>query len=127
MEAASAPAVPARAGSPSTGSASTSSGAEHNRRGRELTQQRRYREAIDELAAALRDRPDFALALNARGFAYLLLQDWAHAIQDLDAALRIDPNYANAYSNRAVARKATGDTAGAQADQAKARELTAKK
>jgi hypothetical protein len=55
------------------------------------------------------------------------MQDWPHALEDLDAAIRLDPNYTNAYMNRVVARKHSGDTAGAEADQAKVRELTAKK
>jgi tetratricopeptide (TPR) repeat protein len=111
----------------SAGKIDASSAAAHNQRGRELIQQVKYREAVDELTAALDARPDFALALNARGFAYVLLQDWAHATVDLDAAIRHDPNYANAYHNRAVARKATGDAAGSAADEAKSQELTAKK
>ena len=99
----------------------------HNLRGRELIQQGKYREAVDELTAAIDARPDFALALNARGFAYVLLKDWAHATADLDAAIRLDPRYANAYHNRAVARKATGNEAGAAEDESKVQELTAKK
>jgi len=106
--------------------ANSRSAAEHNKRGRELIQQHKYSEAIEELTAALRDQRDFALALNARGFAYVLMQDWPRALEDLDAALGIDPSYANAYANRAVARRGAGDIVGAQADQAKARELTAK-
>jgi tetratricopeptide (TPR) repeat protein len=104
-----------------------SSATAHNQRGRELIQQGKYREAVEELTEALSSRPDFALALNARGFAYVLLKDWPHATEDLDAAIRLDPRYANAYHNRAVARKATGDATGAAADDAKSQELAAKK
>jgi len=92
-----------------------------------LIQQGKYREAVDELTAALNARPDFALALNARGFAYVLLRDWLHATADLDAAIRLDPHYANAFQNRAFARKGAGDPAGAAADEAKSKELAAKK
>jgi tetratricopeptide (TPR) repeat protein len=120
-------ATPAKTAVASTTTPGDRSAAEHNRRGRELLQQGKYHEAVDELTAALHDQPDFALALNARGFAYVLLRDWPDAIQDLDAALRLDPNYANAYTNRAVARRGAGDIAGAQADQAKVLELTTKK
>ena len=35
----------------------------------------------------------------------------------------LNPKYANAYTNRAAARRAAGDKAGAEADQAKAREF----
>ena len=56
------------------------------------------------------------MALNARGFALLLLNDWDGALQDLDKAILLNPNYGNAYRNRAVVRKAVGDAAGAAAD-----------
>jgi tetratricopeptide (TPR) repeat protein len=107
--------------------ASLRSAAEHNQRGRDLIQQRKYRDAVDEFSAALHERSDFALALNGRGFAHMLLLEWAQAKDDLDAALRLDPNYANAYYNRAAARRAMGDIAGADADAVKVRELTQKK
>src|SRR5260370_34193273 len=55
---------------------------EHERRGRELTQSRQYKEAIAELAEAIRLKPDLARAYNARGYAYLLLHDYAHALSD---------------------------------------------
>jgi tetratricopeptide (TPR) repeat protein len=103
------------------------SAAAHNQRGRDLIQQGKVREAVDELTAALNARPEFTLALNARGFAYVLLREWPRATTDLDAAIRLDPRYANAYQNRAFARKGAGDSAGATADQAKFQELTAKK
>jgi len=99
----------------------------HNQRGRNLIfQQRKYREAIDEFNLALHDRPNFPQALNGRGFAYMLVLDWAHAMEDFDAALRLDPNYAAGYYSRAAARKATGDAAGAAADSARYQELTRK-
>ena len=82
---------------------------------------------MDELTAALNAKPEFALALNARGFAYVLLKDWPRATADLDAALRLDPNYANAYQNRSFARKGSGDAPGAAIDEAKWKELTTKK
>ena len=86
-----------------------------------------YPQALDELTAAIEAQPDFALAYNARGFAYQMMRDTTHALADLDAAIRLNPVYANAYHNRSVARKAAGDKDGSAADEAKARELTAKK
>ena len=124
-----APSPPAPKAEParrSTSGASVSA-AEYNRRGRELIQQHRYAQAVEELSAALREQPTFTAALNARGFAYNLLRDWPHALADFDAVIRIDARYANAYANRAIARKATGDEAGAEADRAKVRELTGRK
>ena len=120
-------AAPAKAAALAKPAAPTKAAMEHNQRGRELLNQHMYAEAIDELNAALEQSPVFAQALNARGFAYLLLRDWPKALKDLDEAIRIDPSYTNAYVNRVVARKGAGDPAGAEADQAKVRELTAKK
>jgi lipoprotein NlpI len=52
-----------------------------------------------------------------------MLKQYADAVTDFDQAIRLQPGYQNAYTNRAVARKMTGDTAGAAADQALARGL----
>src|SRR6478752_9835826 len=76
----------------------------HNLLGRQLTSTGRYREAVLESTEALRIAPDFALALNARGYAWVLLRDWARAIDDLDHAIRVNPSYGNAYRIRAVAK-----------------------
>ena len=88
----------------------------HHRLGRELSAKGEFQKAVDELTEALKLKPDFPLALNARGFAYLRLRDYKRAIADLDEALRLDPRYSNAYRNRAAARRALGDKAGAEED-----------
>jgi Carboxypeptidase regulatory-like domain len=94
----------------------TGAAQQHNLLGRQHTKAGRYREAIVELTEALRIAPDFALAFNARGFAEVMLHDWARAIEDLNQAIRLNPAYANAYYIRAIARRAAGDAPGAAAD-----------
>ncbi len=96
---------------------------QHNLLGRQLSTAGRYREAIVELTEALRIAPNFALALNARGFALFMLHEWTPAIADLDRAILLNPNYGNAYHIRAIARKAIGDTAGAAADSERTQRL----
>ena len=96
---------------------------QHNLLGRQLSKAGRYREAIVELTEALRIAPDFALALNARGFALFMLHDWKRAIADLDQAILLNPNYGNAYHIRGTAKKAIGDTVGAAADLERAQQL----
>jgi tetratricopeptide (TPR) repeat protein len=96
---------------------------DHHRKGRELLQSKQYRDAVEELTQAVAIKPDHALALNARGYAYLLLRDYQHAIEDFNRAIALNPKYGNAYRNRAVAKRSSGDTAGAAADQERVREL----
>ena len=98
---------------------------QHNILGRELTRAGRYREAVVEFTEALRLAPDFALALNARGFALFKLHDGAAALADLDRAIRINSSYVNAYRVRAAARRSIGDAAGAAADLTRAEQLDA--
>lgn len=96
----------------------------HNTRGRKLTEQKKYTQAIAELTLAIQLKPDYALAYNARGFAYLKARRAREALRDLDRAISLRPNYLNAYQNRANARKLLGDLDGAAQDAAKARELS---
>ena len=44
---------------------------------------------------------------------------------DYNDAIRINPQYASAYRERAVLKRTTGDTGGADADLAKAKQLDA--
>ena len=89
---------------------------QHNSVGRQLITAGRYAEAISELTKALRVDPDFAKALNARGFALALTHDWTGALADLNRAIQLDPRYGDAYKIRANVRRSMGDAAGAVAD-----------
>jgi Flp pilus assembly protein TadD len=52
-----------------------------------------------------------------------MLHDWGRAIEDLNRAILLNPTYGDAYKIRAVARRAIGDRAGADADSNKSRQL----
>lgn len=110
--AAPAPVAPSHPPQPKlAGSSPQSAGAAREAKARwsaalELIYSRQEWRAIGMLDEAIRLKPDFAQAYNARGFAWLLLRRYQEAIADFDAALRIDPNYANAQHNRKVAIEA---------------------
>jgi tetratricopeptide (TPR) repeat protein len=113
----------ARPMAPTQSSDAQAAAREHNLTGRQLTQAGNYRGAIAELSEAIRIAPDFALAYNARGYAWFLLRNHAAAIEDLTWAIRLNPNYANAYQTRGKAKQAAGDLSGAAADLRLAKEL----
>jgi len=115
---------PVKTQRPATTALESKSAAAHNILGRQLTQARRYREAIVELTEAIRIAPDFAVAFNARGFALVMLRDWVRAMEDLDQAILLNPSYGNAYAIRAIARRNIGDALGAAADLKRSRQLT---
>jgi tetratricopeptide (TPR) repeat protein len=125
-----APAAPESPESPSTVESPVApvvdkaSAPKHNLEGRKLTQLGRYREAVAEFDEAIRLQPDFALAYNARGYAWFLLHKYAAADDDFTSAIRINPNYLNAYQLRAATRKAMGNLSGAAADTQRAKELS---
>jgi tetratricopeptide (TPR) repeat protein len=85
------------------------SAAELDRQGRALTEAGKLQEAIAVLSEAIRLKPDFAKAYNARGYAYLRKKDYVRALDDFSEAVRLDPSYTNASQNRAVAQKRLGD------------------
>jgi tetratricopeptide (TPR) repeat protein len=99
------------------------SAAEYQSRGRQLIQDEKYAEAIEPLTQAVKLDPFLSPAFNARGYAYFRMKQYKEALADFDQAIKLNPVYTNAYVNRASVRRATGDKAGADADQAKVRNL----
>lgn len=84
----------------------------------------KYLRAIADYNRAIKIAPDNdAYTYNNRGFAYFKLGMYRRAIADYDCAIEIDKNYADIYYNRALARKALGNTARAERDMQKYREL----
>jgi serine/threonine-protein kinase len=94
---------------------------------RKLNQDEHFAEAIPQFTEAIKLNPSHALAYNGRGWAHFRLKQYTEAAADFDEAIKLNPSYANAYMNRAAARRALGDKAGADADQAKFKELSAAK
>ena len=75
----------------------------------------RWYPAITAFDAALRQTPDHALSLNARGVAFVATGEWARSRLDFAEALRIDPRLADAQANvgfRLIDRQ--GGAAGAE-------------
>ena len=79
--------------------------------------------AIAGRAGALRLRPDFANALDRRGFVHLQSGRYDHAIADYDAALRLDAKKPASLYGRGMAKRRKQDVAGGNADIAAARAL----
>ena len=52
-----------------------------------------YDRAIEDYDAAIKIKPDYALAFDSRALAYWLLGDQDKARQDLDRARQIDPSF----------------------------------
>jgi tetratricopeptide (TPR) repeat protein len=63
------------------------------------------------------------MALDCDGKYYLKKGKYDHAIKNFDEAIRIDPTHAQTYYNRSLTYRALGETADADADLAKARQL----
>jgi Flp pilus assembly protein TadD len=115
------PAASLPAAPPAPGQVTTA--ADYQQQGRKLIQEERFAEAIEPLSQAVKLDPFLATAFNARGYAYYRLKKLPQAIADFDQAIKLNPLYGNAYTNRSGAKRAAGDKTGADADQAKARDL----
>ncbi|KAB7768748.1 tetratricopeptide repeat protein [Xanthomonas maliensis] len=80
-----------------------------NERGLQLYKEKRYAEAADQFAEALKLRPDFALAANNLGFVYYRQERYAEAARWLENTLKIDPSRAVAYLNLGDAYAKAGE------------------
>ena len=67
--------------------------------------------------------PEYAMAYNNRGRAYLNMGQFDQAIADCNKAIELDPNLAIAYGNRALAYTFVGMDAEAEQDIERAVEL----
>jgi tetratricopeptide (TPR) repeat protein len=83
--------------------------------------------AFDDFNQALALKPDAHLALAGRAGIYLRRKAYHKALADYNDAIRLSPDLASAYRGRASARRALGDGHGAQADEDKYREISARK
>src|SRR5262249_885700 len=79
--------------------------------------------AIADNDQAIRLDPNFAVAFYNRGIACYFQKDFDRAIADYDQAIQFKANNVHAYNNRGSAKRAKGDSAGSDADIAKAKRL----
>lgn len=59
-----------------------------------------YEGAIVSLERAIKECPDFPLAYNQLGYAYMELEDWESAEDVLDTYMRLAPDQANPYDSK---------------------------
>ena len=59
-----------------------------------------YQRAIEDYSAAIRLKPDYALAYYNRGCVYIKNPDqYKQAIEDFNKAIHLKPDYVEAYNN----------------------------
>ncbi|MGE5200523.1 MAG: tetratricopeptide repeat protein [Acidobacteriota bacterium] len=80
-----------------------------------------FKAALADCNEALRLQPDYPEGRDSRGFLYLKLGRYDAAIVEYDAALKLDPKKAVSLYGRGLAKHATGDRAGGDADIAAAK------
>jgi tetratricopeptide (TPR) repeat protein/predicted Ser/Thr protein kinase len=83
--------------------------------------------AFNDFNQAITMKPDDAVALHGRAWIYLRRRAFNKSLADFNESLRLSPDNLPAYRGRAEARRGLGDWRGAQADQTKYEELSAKK
>jgi tetratricopeptide (TPR) repeat protein/predicted Ser/Thr protein kinase len=83
--------------------------------------------AFDDFNQAIALKPDNAVALHGRAWIYLRRKAYHKSLADFNESIRLSPDNVPAYRGRAAARRGLGDLQGAQADQVKYEELSAKK
>jgi len=69
----------------------------------------KYEIALTDFNRALEMDPDYVLAHNGRGMAYLEMERYDEAIADFDTAIALDPSFSLAYFNRGEALFRSGD------------------
>lgn len=84
-----------------------------------------FDKAISDIEKALSLKTDYPPALHTYGFIYLQQENYPQAIEYFTKALSFDDKLKDAYEDRARAYRAIGETALAEADEAKAAELEA--
>ncbi len=80
-------------------------------------------DALDDCDAALRSAPTSPEWYDARAFLHLKRTEYKAAIGDYDRAIQLAPQRATALFGRGIAKALTGDTVGASADLAAARQI----
>jgi tetratricopeptide (TPR) repeat protein len=85
--------------------------------------------AIKDLDIAVAMLPDNGMLYHERGAAKTDLKQYKEAIADFDVAIKIDGSYngfGDTYRMRAEAKRALGDTAGAESDEQEMKKRTSK-
>ena len=75
-----------------------------------------YDTAIRDYDAAIALKPDFAIALNNRAWAYFRWGKAAAGLPDVEKSLQLSPKSPHAFDTRAHIRQALGDPEGALSD-----------
>ena len=71
-------------------------------------------------------QPSLGVLFEFRGNSYVAKRQYNLAIKDFDEAIRINPGNAEGVHNRSIAKRRSGDIAGADADLARAKTLDPK-